>query len=113
MRLKAFVIFLFIFSAYLHLNSTVGLDIDASELCDLEGYTIIECTSAEGDVEGDYGELVKLYNGMIFELEDSHYTYSYDPDVVIFAKLFKPEGKEYIFYKLVIDDEIYDASRIR
>lgn len=113
MRQKIFLLFLLTLSIYLHLNSTANTDIDASELCDLVGYTIIDCTSAEGEVEGEDGEIIKLYNGMIFELEDYHYNYSYSPDVVIFAKQIKYQGMDYIFYKLAIEDYIYDASRIR
>ena len=90
-----------------------SLDIESSDLCDLVGYTIIDCASAEGEVEGEYGEIIKLYNGMIFELQDYNYNYSYSPDVVIFAKTFKIEGKDYVFYKLAIEDYIYDATRIR
>jgi len=113
MRHKILIFLLLLISIFIYLYSTSNSDIDTYELCDLVGYTIIDCTNAEAEVEGEYGELIKLYNGMIFELQDSNYNYSYSPKVVIFATKFKIKGENYILYKLAIEDYVYDAARIR
>jgi hypothetical protein len=114
MRFKTLFVILLLFTFFLHLNPNYDIGHDLSDdICDLDGYTMIACTSAEGEVEGESGEIIKLYNGMIFELEDYNYNYSYSPDVGIFARELSLSGKEVVVYKLVIEDEIYDASRIR
>ena len=114
MRIKLFFVALGIFTLFLHLDSTNSNRADLSDdICDLDGYTMIGCSSTEGEVNGESGEIIKLYNGMIFELNDYHYNYSYSPDVGIFATKFDYQGKSHLMYKLVIEDEIYDAGRIR
>lgn len=88
---------------------------DAGELCgELEGYTLIECTNTAGDFEGaDTDKPVKLDNGMIFTFNETDYQYSYRPDVAIFYNEFTYQGKLYKSYKLMIEDSIYDVTRIR
>ncbi|MHA1285650.1 MAG: hypothetical protein ACTSQG_11505 [Promethearchaeota archaeon] len=120
MRYKIFLLIILLISLFLHLNSSYDLnsissyDISTYDLCYLTGYIILDCTNAYGDVKGEYGEIIKLYNGMIFELNESNYIISLgDPEVVIFGNLIEHEGKEYILYKLAIEDELFDATRIR
>jgi hypothetical protein len=98
--------------------------LDADDLEEVIGYTVIGHTYVSGEFEGaDYGKLVKLDNGMIFEFREYSYSYSYRPSVAIFAKKITPEEMRklgltnipdhpFIIYKLVIDDEMYDVSRI-
>lgn len=99
--------------------------LEADDFTDLEGFTIIEVTTVEGDFEGaDFDKPVLLDNGMIFEFTEYNYTYSYRPTVVIFARIFSIEElrrlklrstptKPITLYKLLIEDELYDASRVR
>jgi len=114
MKYRCLFVLVSLFTLFLHLNSTNYNGSDLSDdICELDGYTMIGCTSAEGEVNGESGEIIKLYNGMIFELNDYNYNYSYSPEVGIFAKKLDYQGKGFILYKLIIEDEIYDASRIR
>jgi len=84
------------------------------DLCDLVGYTCIDCSNVVDEFEGaDYDKPVALDNGMVFEFTDYSYTYSYRPEVAIFATKFDYEGKSYTSYKLIIEDELYDVNRLR
>jgi len=112
MRLKILFVIFSLFTLFLHLNSERSADL-SDEICELDGYTMIDCTSAEDEVTGESGEIIKLYNGMIFELEDYHYNYSYSPEVGIFATKIKLGEKDILVYKLAIEGELYDATRIR
>jgi len=93
--------------------------LDSDDLSDLLGYTMVAHTNVRGDFEGaDYGKPVALDNGWIFEFTEYNYNYSYRPSVAVFAKSvsFKPPSgveRQLTIYKLVIDDTIYGAKRIR
>jgi hypothetical protein len=90
--------------------------IDAGELHELLGYTVVSCTNASGEVEGaDFDKPIKLANGMLFEFETYSYFYAYSPDVVVFAKTVEYQGKSVTLYKLLIgdEDELFDVRRIR
>jgi hypothetical protein len=99
--------------------------IESDVLCDLLGYTILDCSPVEGDFEGaDYGKRVRLDNGMVFEFMEYNYTYSYRPEAVGLAKSFDAETKHKLqekgipeklakSYKLVVEDEAYDVLRLR
>jgi hypothetical protein len=97
--------------------TTIAHAIEPSELAQLVGYTIIDSSSVTGDFEGaDFDKVVKLDNGMIFEFQSYDYFYAFRPEVVIFAKkVTLSTGKDFINYKLVIEDgdEVYDVIRIR
>ena len=104
------------------LGMTVGLcigganAIDASDLRQLLGYSVVACTNATGEVEGaDFDKLIKLDNGMVYEFETYDYFYAYRPDVVVFAKTVQYQGKTVTLYKLVIGDEgeVFDVHRVR
>jgi len=87
---------------------------DASDMTDIVGYTAIASTNVAGEFEGaDFDKPVKLDNGMIFEFTEYNYTYSYRPDVIIFARAATIQGRSFTAYKLMIEDELYDAIRIR
>jgi len=87
---------------------------DANELCGLVGYTVLDCTYVAGDFEGaDFDGLVKLDNGMIFEFQEYNYAYAYRPAVVIFAREATLRNKTFRLYRLLIDDYLYDATRVR
>src|SRR5439155_3151133 len=87
---------------------------DASGLSQIVGYTALTSTNVAGDFEGaDYDKPVKLDNGMIFEFTEHNYTYSYRPDVIVFARAATFQGRSVTMYKLLIEDELYDARRVR
>ena len=87
---------------------------DASDLSQVVGYTAITSTNVAGDFEGaDYDKPVKLDNGMIFEFTEYNYSYSYRPDVIVFARAATLQGRSVTLYKLMIEDELYDAVRVR
>jgi len=90
--------------------------IDVSDLHELVGYTLLTITDVPGTFEGaDFNKVVKLSNGMVFEFEEYNYSYSYMPAVAVFARKLdsKESGRTFIVYKLVIEDEIYDVSRLK
>lgn len=101
------------------------LALDASDLADYVGYYILDATNVEGDFEGaDFGRVVQLDNGMLFEFQEYSYTYVYRPDVVILAKPFPESISQELqakgvkafqcaSYVLIIDDEEYSVTRIR
>lgn len=104
---------------------TPATALDAHDLEDLLGYTMVAHTNVKGDFEGaDFDKLVALDNGMIFEFSTYSYTYAYRPAVAIFARTVSPDelrrrgipnvsARPITLYKLVIDEEIYDVTRIR
>ena len=90
--------------------------LDVNDLRELVGYTLVEITSVPGEFEGaDYDKVVKLSNGMFFEFTTYSYSYSYAPDVAIFARKLelKQQSRTLIVYKLVVEDEIYEVTRVR
>jgi hypothetical protein len=90
--------------------------IDADQFDELEGYTVMACTHATGELEGaDFDKLVKLDNGMIFEFQTYSYFYDYRPAVVVFAKTVQYQGKSLTLYKLLVgdEDEVFDVIRVR
>jgi len=90
-------------------NSVYALDAD--DLEDLVGYTIIASSYIPGTFDGaEYGKVVQLANGMVFEFREYRYSYSYRATVIVFTF---PYSESIWFYKLIIDDEIYDANRLR
>ena len=87
---------------------------DASDLSEIVGYSAIVSTNVSGEFEGaDFDKPVKLDNGMIFEFTEYNYTYSYRPDVIIFARSTTFQGRSMTLYKLLIEDELYDVTRVR
>jgi hypothetical protein len=70
--------------------------LDASELSSLVGYTAIAWGLANGNVGGDDGELVKLDNGMIFELSGWNPMVEYVPEVIVFEQIITPDQAKQI-----------------
>jgi hypothetical protein len=90
--------------------------IDADQFDELEGYTVMACTHATGELQGaDFDKLVKLDNGMIFDFQTYSYFYDYRPAVVVFAKTVQYQGKSLTLYKLLVgdEDEVFDVIRVR
>ena len=77
----------------------------------LEGWTVASVTSIEGEFEGcGYGKKIVLENGSVFSCAEYNYSYSYSPEVIVFAKTFTYQGKTLISFKLVIDDELFEME---
>jgi len=105
--------------------TSASFALDADDLDELLGYTMISSTHFSGEFEGaDFDKSVKLDNGMVFWFTGYNYNFSFRPAVAVFAKSMTPEelrkygikppsNKPFTFYKLVIDDEIYDVIRVR
>jgi len=98
---------------FLLLNSEESKTKSIDDVCELEGYTMIDCSRVDGEFEGEDGDIVKLYNGWIFELDSYDYNYAYNPEIGIFARQLKYQDKSFTVYKLLIEDAIYSASRLR
>jgi hypothetical protein len=99
--------------------------VDADDLAELVGYTIVDASHVDGEFEGsDFDKLVRLENGMIFEFLDYSYSYSYRPTAVVLAlhlsleelrKLSpnKQHKRPLTLYYLLIEDELYSVMRVR
>ncbi len=99
-----------IFSLVISAFPISTLALDASDLSNLEGYTVIASTKFDGDFEGcDYNRKIPLLNGWILECNIYHYSYSFMPDVVIFSR---DIGAGYSI-KAVIGDYVYDMNPVR
>ena len=87
---------------------------EASDLCEVVGYVVLACSNVVGEFEGaEFGKSVSLDNGMIFTFDEYKYSYSYHPDAVVLARNAMYQGKQLTVYKLVIDDETYEVTRVR
>lgn len=103
----------------------LSVALDAGDFDEVEGYTVIDITQVDGEFEGaDFDRPVILGNGMIFRFTEYSYSYSYRPDVVVFARhhsaddlkrigIKNPPMNGLTTYKLLIDDNFYDANRVR
>lgn len=86
------------------------------ELCEVEGYTIIDCTWTSSryrdDRENRSEDIVELDNGMVFMCSGFNGSLSSSRAVVFAIRM---EGTEQIFYKILIEDtdRFYSATRIR
>jgi hypothetical protein len=81
----------------------------AKDLKRMIGYTIIDASWVEETIETKYGDkIIKLGNGDFYKVD----LLLLDPlpmtDVIIFAKKYE----EYVFIKLLIDNEAYDATLV-
>jgi hypothetical protein len=87
---------------------------EASDLCEVVGYVVLACSNVVGEFEGaDFGKSVSLDNGMIFTFDEYNYSYAYRPDAVVLARNVNYQGRQLIVYKLVIEDETYEVTRVR
>jgi hypothetical protein len=80
----------------------------------LVGYTVIEITNVVGNFDGaDFDKVVALDNGMVFMFNEYNYSYAYRPDVVILAKKVTIGKDSALLWMLIIEDELYDATRVK
>ncbi len=90
----------------------------------LIGFTATTQSYVADEFEGaDFGKTVKLDNGMVFEFNTYHYTYSYRPKASVYEKTssvmepkklgIKNPTQPITLYKLLIKDYVYDVFRLR
>ena len=114
--MKCLIILLSIIILFNPLNPTGGFQLRTSELCDMEGYTVITCAMAQFDIDiREPDDPIRLINGMIFKPLGLGPLMLGGRRVAILGTKIKIEGREHILYKLIIDFEPmpYDAMRIR
>ena len=99
--------------------------LEASDFEDALGYTIVAVTAVRGEFEGaSFDRPVALENGMIFEFSTISFAFAYAPTAIVLAMKVTPEqlrqggigkipDRPLIFYKLIIEDEIYEVIRLR
>jgi hypothetical protein len=99
--------------SFILITSGIIYGLTADDLCELDGFTLIDCTNVSGEFEGaDYDKLVELDNGLIFRFTEYKYSYSYHPACAIFARSFTYQEKDVVLYYLVIDEEVYSVTRV-
>lgn len=86
-----------------------SLALSSWDFSGMEGYTIIAETKVDDEFEGcEYDKKIKLANGWILTCSTYKYSYSYRPDVIIFAK---DMGRGYLV-KALINEQFYDMRSI-
>lgn len=94
--------------------TTAFARLKARDFRKLVGYTVIEITNVVGNFEGaDFDKPVVLDNGMVFKFNEYNYSYSYRPDVVVMAKKVTVGKDSALLWKLIIEDELYDVTRVK
>ena len=105
-------------------TSTVASAIDASELSEYVGYTVLAFTHVDGDFDGaDFDKRVRLENGWVFEFSVHQDRHAYRPDVIVLAKRYTAADlarlgvhtsiASIVHYILLIGGESYSVQRIR
>lgn len=108
----------------LGLLATATLSYSRAVVDELKGYKLISKSYVLGEFEGaDFEKQVELDNGMVFEFNEYHYTYSYRPSAEVYAKTFSITEQKAIgiknpkqpvtLYKLLVKDHVYTVFRIR
>lgn len=87
--------------------------LDAYELEELVGWTIVASTQVDGDFEGcDFDKRIKLTNGWVLTCRTYSYSYSFRPKVIVFAKSVTHQGKSFSMVKALINDRLYDMQAL-
>lgn len=76
--------------------------------CEERSCTFLIESQVAGEFHGSERPII-LDNGMIFEATEYNYDYSYRPEVAVLSVSFYGTR----IFKLIIEDEIYDARRLR
>jgi hypothetical protein len=90
----------------------------ADKLDRLIGYTIIASKTIERWYDTDeqdesfigcsHGRVIVFTDGTALTCAEYGYQYAYRPTAIILAKEYTYEGKVYVDYKMVVEDDIYD-----
>jgi hypothetical protein len=102
----------------------VASAMDASELSEYVGYTVLASSHVEGDFQGaDFDKQVRLENGWVFEFNMHQYSHAYRPEVIVLAKRYtaadfarlgvRTSMANIVHYVLLIGGESYSVQRIR
>ncbi len=117
MKKRAMVLFL-VYSTIFLVNSVSG-SIRVRDLCDLEGYTILDCTSVSfRSIEDSIriprlDEPIRLENGMIIIFSGiGPIALKGGEDAVVCGTGMTYQDKEMVFYKIIIEDSVYEAIRV-
>jgi len=90
-----------------------GYESDEEAVYDLKsrGYTLVAKDTISGQFLGNYDEVHKLYNGMVFRNIEGDYNYEYEyyPTVYVFKTVF--QGRT--LWQLVVDKHSYSVLRLR
>jgi hypothetical protein len=87
--------------------------LDAYELEELVGWSIVASTQVDGAFEGcDFDKKIRLTNGMSLTCRTYSYSYSYRPRVIVFAQSVTHQGKSFSLIKALINDRLYDMQAI-
>jgi hypothetical protein len=98
--------------------------IEPDQFDELVGFTVLAATEISGVADGDdESSVVQLANGMRYDLGEDANACRYEPTAVFALTLdpaqmkrLKPQSKAKVpvtLYKLLIEDQLYDAYRIR
>jgi hypothetical protein len=108
-KIKYFLILAF-FCLWLNTATTVFAGDVARDLKCMTGYTIVDATYISDVMHDSYGDiLIQLGNGRVFKVSQLIFDPLVLTDIIIFSK----KGHELFFYKVLIDNEIYDAEMVR
>ncbi len=112
--------YLFLMFALAFAGSPAYADL-ADELEDLVGYTIIASKTVErwyDDEEKDdafigcsHGRVIVFTDSTTLTCAEYGYQYAYRPTAVILAKETTYQGKSFYYFKMVVEDEVYDMRR--
>lgn len=103
-------------------SATAGADC-SDELDDLVGYTIIASKTVRGwydeDGEAEEGSFQGCQHGRKIVFTDNTqitcaeygYQYAYRPTALLFGKEVSYQGKSFVDFKMMIEEEIYDMRR--
>jgi hypothetical protein len=94
------------------LLSPIGLRAECIDtLRELKGWTIMSVTAVDGEFEGcDFGRKIKLEDGSVLTCAEYNYTYSYQPDAIVFGKRSSFNGHNFISLRLLVEDEIFEME---
>jgi hypothetical protein len=86
--------------------------LEASDFSSMVGFSVVAYTRVKGDYYGtDPARPVELDNGMVFAFPAPFSTYAYRPYAVVFER--SPAKGAATAYKLLIQDRLYDAKRLK
>lgn len=82
-----------------------------SELQQLVGWTVISATEVDGEFEGcDFDKHIRMTDGSVYTCAEYNYTYSYNPEAIVFGKKVTYQGKSFVNIKILIEDELFEMQ---
>lgn len=100
-------------AAGLTATASVQADRTMRALSKVEGYVVYAVTTVDGEFNGcDFNKVIKLQNGTAFKCSTYAYTYTYNPDAIVFVKVAQFQGKSIAQVKLLVEGELMDMEPI-